>query len=192
MTDAGGLRAIKGLGDQAGELGRYEAHSSAKQQRELGEGRWQADRCVRGEERVPECCLSSETLDVRYLEPGSLGDAEFARFCLETLEERGAGASSGHTWTVVNAFFCLVAKEGLCGAVTAQPDGRAWRAPFMEAAAYEDNKNSGLLEKIPKPAVPTMVYRPPPPTPVPASAPVTPRILPELPSLGLEDPKCYQ
>lgn len=70
---------------------------SAKQQREPGEGRWQADRCDRGEERVLACCLSSGILDVQYLEPGSLGDAEFAKFCSETLEERGARASSGHT-----------------------------------------------------------------------------------------------
>lgn len=33
----------------------------------------------------------------------------------------------------------------------------------METAACEDNKNSGLLENISKPAVPNMVHRLPPP-----------------------------
>lgn len=39
----------------------------------------------------------------------------------------------------------------------------SWRSPFMETAACEDNKNSGLLENISKPAVPNMVHRLPPP-----------------------------
>lgn len=62
----------------------------------------------------------------------------------------------------------------------------------METAACEDNKNSGLLENISKPAVPNMVHRLPPPRPVPPAAPAAPRTLPKMPSLGPEDPQCHQ
>lgn len=162
MTDAGGLGAIKRLGDQAGEPDQYGAHSLT-QAAERAWRRLLASRQMWPWRREGPGMLP-QLWDSGCPVPGtSLGDAEFARFCLETLEEQGAGASSGHTWTVETAFSCLVAKEGLCGTATAQPDGRAWRSPFMETAACEDNKNSGLLEKISKPAVPTMAHRHPPP-----------------------------